>query len=154
VSAGIALPEDELVAAYGIGACGFESGASPANNGAGPVMLGTAFAIAGTVGGVVTGAAPLELPAAVASAPCTPYKATPPRAITAPPPTIAAHSRILRTTFWLITVYSIAIVGITYTLVRVKDSLLVNAANLESCLRSDANRLCAHPANASLSAIG
>jgi hypothetical protein len=34
-------------------------------------MLGTAFVIAGTEGGVdVTGPAPLELPAAVMSAPC------------------------------------------------------------------------------------
>jgi hypothetical protein len=78
-----------------MGACGFESGASPAYSGAGPVMLGSAFATAGAVGGVVTGDAPLELPDAVTSAPCMLYTAAPPTTIMAPPPAIATHSRIL-----------------------------------------------------------
>jgi hypothetical protein len=57
-------------------------------------MLGAAFAIVGVLGGVVVvGVAP-EPPAAVTSALCVQYTATPPRAIMAPPPTIAAHNRI------------------------------------------------------------
>jgi hypothetical protein len=57
-------------------------------------MLGAADATVGVAGGVVVvGVAP-ESPVALNSAPCAQYTATPPIAIMAPPPTIAAQSRI------------------------------------------------------------
>jgi hypothetical protein len=68
-------------------------------------MDGTAFSIAGAVGGVdVTGA--IELPAALTCSSCVQYTATPPTPINAPPPTNAAHSRMLRTAFVFLIVFS------------------------------------------------
>jgi hypothetical protein len=100
----------------GIAACGFEFGASPAYSGAGPVMLGTAFATAGALGGVVVVGAPAPAsPDAVTSALCVQYTAMPPRAIMAPPPTIAAHNRSFGTTVMLMSVCSIVRLETTYT---------------------------------------
>jgi hypothetical protein len=57
-------------------------------------MLGTALAIAGVLGGVdVLGDVP-ESADTVPTAPCVLYTATPPTAIMAPPPTIAAPNPI------------------------------------------------------------
>lgn len=98
----------------GIAACGFEFGASPAYSGAGPVMLGTAFATAGALGGVVVVGAPAS-PDAVTSALCVQYTAMPPRAIMAPPPTMAAHNRSFGTTVMLMSVCSIVRLETTYT---------------------------------------
>jgi hypothetical protein len=95
-------------------------------------MRGTAFSVAGAVGGVDGAAvAPDELPAALTCASCARCAAMPPRAIKAPTPTIAAHSRILGTAFEFIIVCSIVVVRTTYTLGRVKDSTCMNAAKLE-----------------------
>jgi hypothetical protein len=57
-------------------------------------MLGAALAIAGVVGGVVVAGVAPESADTVTGAPCVPYTATPPTAIMAPPPTIAAPNPI------------------------------------------------------------